>query len=140
MAKQLTVESIKSDIETLDRKIERMNQQLDKATQERDALETVLKLYSASPRRQARRHRSLNIDPEEIRGLSTEEALVRIAESGEGELNSTIARRILEDVGILSGENTQNDLWTILKSSKRFKKLEGRGRYRLISFNRSQPL
>ena len=133
MARPLTVESIKTDLETLNRKIERLTEQLSKAQHLRDALETVLRVYSDQPKRSSSAQKFLAEHVDALKGMTAEQALVQIAKKNDGELNSTISRKVLEAAGILTGENTENDLWTILKASKHFKKLEGRGRYCLVS-------
>ena len=90
-------------------------------------------MYSDRPGKGAEAQKLIDSSIDAVQGMEPEEALVHIAKSNNGELNSTASRKILEKAGILTGENTQNAMWAILKSSKHFKKLEGRGRYALVT-------
>ena len=128
----LSMESIKSDLQALEKKIERLDASLQNAKRDRDAMLLVVNRYSEKPKRRSSRKNDLGVDPDEIRGMSLESALIHIAEQNDGELVSTNARELLEKAEILSGEKTARILWLYLKSSGQFKKNGGRGIYKLI--------
>ena len=132
--KPLNMESIKLDIDSLNKKIERLESSLKVAKLHRDALVLVVDRFTEMPKRPVRRNENLSIAPEKLKGMKLEEALVYIAENAEnngGILNSTASRELLEEAGVLTGSQRGHTLWNALQSSDRFEKV-GRGKYKLI--------
>ena len=131
----LSIDSLTSDIEALDKKIERLRISLKVAERERDAMALVVARYSEKPKKRSSRKKDLGIEPDEIRGMNLEAALIHIAEHNDGELPSTAARELLERAEILTGEkaSTSKMLWHYLQSSDQFEKNGRRGIYRLSS-------
>ena len=128
--KTLSLDSIKADIDDLDKKINRLESSLEKSRHERDALLLVLERYSEKPKKALPKD-SIEVSIEEVMNLKLEDALIYIARKNGGTLNSTAARGLLEDAGILNGSQNGNSLWNALKSSSHFQKVS-RGVYRLV--------
>ena len=74
------------------------------------------------------------IDADNRTRVSLEEALISIAESQSGELNSYNTRPMLVDSGLLRGEprSISTQLYEALSASDRFEAMETKGRWRLI--------
>ena len=125
--KTLTMESIKFDVESLDKKIERLKTSLAAATSQRAALMLVIDRYTEKTNKPVMRNENPGIDPDELRGMKMEEALIRIAENNGGHLNSTTARALLQEAGVLTGSQCGHTLWNALQSSEHFEKV-GRGK------------
>ncbi len=126
----ITMESIRSEIESLNRKVDRLRAALSDTERRRDALMLTLEHFEpGSPKR--RRQVALDINSDELRGMHPEDAAVLIAERNGGVLVSTYAREALVEAGVLTGSQTSNALWTILDRSERFVR-EAKGRYRLV--------
>ena len=128
--KQLTLESLKSDIEETEKKVGRLEKTLQDARFELESLRHVYQRYSEPTKKPTRVRRNLGIDPQELDGLSLEDALLRIAGVNNGILVSTPTRKLLEESGHLQGSQAGKDLWQFLQSSDRFDKIS-RGRYQL---------
>ena len=129
--KQLTLESLKSDIEEADKKVNRLAKLLQDARFDLDSLRHVYQRYSEPTKELKRVRLNLGIDPQELGALSLEDALLRIARVNGGILISTPTRKLLEETGHLHGSQTEKSLWTVLKSLEIFTRIS-RGRYRLI--------
>ena len=129
--KILNMESLKSDIDSLNKKIQRLESSLTVAKLHRDALVLVVDRFTEKPKRPVRRSENLSIAPEKLKGMKLEGALVCIAENNGGIVNSTASRELLEEAGVLTGSQRGHTLWNALQSSDQFEKV-GRGKYRLI--------
>ena len=134
--KKLTIESLKSDIEEAATKVDRLEKMLQDARFDLDSLRHVYQRYSEPTKKLNRVRLNLGIDPQELEGLSLEDALLRIARVNKGILISTPTRKLLEESGHLHGDQTGKDLWSTLKSSDQFEQIS-RGRYRLIESSSS---
>ena len=129
--KPLSMDSVKADAESLDKKIERLKTLLEEAEQQRAALMLVIDRYTEKPKKRIRRNENLGILPEQLRGMKLEAALVFIAQKHGGDLNSSASRELLIEAGVLTGKQTGNTLWNTLQLSENFEKVS-RGKYRLI--------
>ena len=128
----ITVDTIQSEIDALTRKIDRIRATLEDAERRRDALALTLQHFQ-EPSTPAKRRRATTIDiePAELQGKTLDEALIYIAEQNDGMLQSTAARKVLTEAGVLKGNQIGNRLWAALDRSDRFTR-ETKGRYRLI--------
>lgn len=138
--RELTLESLESDIERLTQRIEsltsqrtRIDRKLQEKKRQRDAALTVLDMYSQKVKKESKHIRKLKISPDELRGLGLEEAVHRIAVRNNGYLTSTAVRSILEEAGVLVGTKlqTSKEVYNFLSSSEKYEKL-ARGKYTLI--------
>lgn len=82
---------------------------------------------------------SISIDVGSLRGLKQVEALTRIAEQGGGQFETTVAKRLLLQAGLISNpKNANNILFSVIQRSGKFEKVE-RGVYRLIGQKPERP-
>lgn len=130
--KELTLETIESDIKEAVKKVSRLEKSLQTARFELDALQHVYQRYSEPPaKRKPLVPGNLGIDPEVLVGVTLEDALVKIAGVNNGVLVSTPTRKLLEESGHLSESQSGKELYLFLKSSNRFEQIS-RGRYQLL--------
>ena len=133
MPEPLTIESLQAKIAALKTKVDRLNTQAAEAKHRQKALETVLAMYTEKPKRRTAQTEKIHIQPDELRGMDIESALIYIANHNANELASTLARELLVQAEILSEDRRgRNDLWNALKASKRFQNVS-RGRYVLVT-------
>lgn len=128
--KQLTLESLKSDIDALNKNIDRLKTSLQEAEREREALQLVIRRYSETPKKRRRTSIVLRIDPSELTGMPLETALIHIAKNNSGQIQSTPVRNLLVEAEVLTGSQPGSALWHELDSSDRFERVS-RGVYRL---------
>ena len=127
----ITAHSIQHEIDTLTRKVDRIRATLEDTVRRRDALALTLQHFEPSPPSRHRRATTLDIEPTELQGKSLDEALIYIAERNDGIVQSTGARHLLTEAGLLTGSQVGNRLWSALDHSERFMR-ESKGRYRLL--------
>ena len=123
----ITVDTIQSEIDALTRKIDRIRATLEDAERRRDALALTLQHFQEpSPPAKRRRATTLGVELAELQGKTLDEALIYIAEQNDGIVASTAARQVLTEVGVLTGNQIGNRLWSALDRSDRFER-EQRG-------------
>ena len=131
---ELTMESVTDAIQALDKQIERWESRLADARRKRDALKLTADYFSPATATTLRRRRSgLNVDPDAVRGMDLEQALLFIAEHNNGIVINSEARPILVEAGVLRGKQStvSHTLCRALAESPRFSR-ETNGRYRLV--------
>ena len=128
----ITLPAIQSEIDSLTRKIDRLRATLKDAEQRQGALALTIQHFQepATPSRR-RRSTTIDIEPTELQGKTLDEALIYIAERNDGIVQSTGARHLLTEAGLLTGSQVGNRLWSALDHSERFTR-ESKGRYRLL--------
>ena len=73
-----------------------------------------------------------NANPDELRGLPIEEALLRIAQADGGEILSCSARRVLIDAGVIKHRRASSELSNALRASPFFERTGIQGRWRRV--------
>lgn len=135
----ITMDTIRKEIEVLERKAGRLRSALRDTERRRDALALTLEHFRPPEAKRARRRGAvLDISPDDLRGKTLEDALIYIAERNDGTLASTAARPVLVDAGVLRGSQVGNALWSALDRSERFER-EAKGRYRLVDDHEPVP-
>ena len=135
----ITLPAIQSEIDSLTRKIDRLSATLKDAEQRREALALTIQHFQepASPSRR-RQSTTIDIEPTELHGKTLNEALIYIAERNDGIVQSSEARHLLTEAGLLTGSQVGNRLWSALDHSERFTR-ESKGRYRLLEATFKAP-
>ena len=134
--RDVSADEFKSTLDKLDRQISRLKTALADAEARRDAVRLACEVFDPKPVKRARRKAPLSIDPDVLRGMDLDAALVYIADHSDGVIRSTPAREALVEAGVLKGNNTKQLLWEKLSGSDRFEQV-GRGQYRLVDESRA---
>ena len=131
MMPELSTQSAREAIASLERKIERLKTALADAEHAQNALLKAVEFFSGNSGKPRRRRVEINVDIDELGGKRLEEALIYIAERSGGEIRSGHVRPLLVDAGILRGIQTSHALSAALRLSDRFESVS-RGCYKLI--------
>ncbi len=124
-------ETVQEELVILEAKIGRLENQLAEACAKRDTLKGTIEYFNPTPKRAPKRMANLGIEPDELRGMDLEDALVYVAERNNNVVTSGTVRPMLVEAGVLTGKQIPHKLSSALRMSGRFEN-EQRGRYRLI--------
>jgi hypothetical protein len=129
------LERLTSQRQVLEVEIDRIDSEIEAVTTTARLLKAGVTADSAPP------IKSLSIASHELSGLTTREALKRIASTSGGKVRVSDVKDILIDAGILKrSKNTWNIIYTILKRSPEFVRCEGEpGTYELLAADGRQP-
>ncbi len=134
--RDVSADEFKSTLDKLDHQISRLKTALAAAEAKRDAVRLACEVFDPKPAKRSRRKAPLSIDPDALRGMGLDDALVYIADHNGGVIHSTPAREALVEAGVLKGNNTKQILWEKLSGSERFEQV-ARGKYRLLDENQA---
>ena len=95
---ELTMQSAQRELDLLTKRIDRLELKLQDAKLDRDALVRTIEMFNPTPKPKRRRH-PLAVEPDAVRGMEIEQALLFIAEHSDGHLASGPAREILVEAG-----------------------------------------
>ena len=122
------VRRLRFELERLDERCKRAEHEYQEAEKDRQAIARTIAIVT---RKTARASIELNVRPEELRGMTQEQAVVHIAEQGNGVLRSGPTKNLLLSAELIANpKNAASILYTLLQRSGRFEQVH-RGEYRL---------
>ncbi len=128
------LQALKSERNRLDMEEIRLARRLEEISVEKATLDRLVARFERGSSGRAtnrRRAPAFQIALDEVRGLSIEDAAIKIAEKNGGRLKSTAARKVMVAAGVLAdGTAGSTALYKTLNESERFDKTN-RGEYRL---------
>src|SRR5450759_129591 len=108
--------------------LERLNERLMRAEREHqeaeDDRQAIARTIAILTRKTARANIELNVRPADLAGMTQEQAVVHIAEQGNGVLRSGPTKNLLLHAGLISNpKNAASILYTLLQRSGRFEQV-----------------
>ncbi|MCY4602290.1 MAG: hypothetical protein OXF27_20495 [Acidobacteria bacterium] len=121
---------ILAELENLERKRERLAASLHEVTCVIEVLKKTIEHFDPTSKRRVVRQEVLNVDADELRGKSLEDALIYVAKRNDGIVRSSSVRPLLVESGVLRVKQTSHALSVALRTSEYFESVT-RGKYRL---------
>jgi hypothetical protein len=122
------VRRLQFELERLNERCARVEREHQEAEDDRQAIARTIAILT---RRPARASADLNVQPEDLVGMTQEQAVVHVAEQGNGVLRSGPTKNLLLRAGLIANpKNAASILYTLLQRSGRFEQVH-RGEYRL---------
>jgi hypothetical protein len=132
----------------LDSRQTELQAELEDVSRKLESVSTALALLDGTPPPLSHRvalaqanpaHTPVSVDVDSLRGLRQVDALTKIAQQGGGQFETTVAKKLLLQAGLISNpKNANNILFSVIQRSGKFEKVD-RGVYRLIGEKPERP-
>ena len=125
------METVQKALVSLEAKIGNLESQLAAARAKRETLKGTIEYFNPTPKRASKNVVDIKVEPDELRGMELEEALVFIAQRNDDIVTNKSVRPLLVEAGVLHAKQISHKLSLTLTNSVYFEK-ERTGTYRLL--------